>query len=180
MILQIRKTSKEDINFYKLCLENDEFRWNLYGNDNVVNWDKFLSEEDKHLKFVISKVENEITEDVAFAHFYYNQETYDYESIGGIKPQYFNTGMGLYASIALSSYLFNENPNMIINTAVFKYNQRALKVWKAIGFIVIDENEQKILLRNNLSQFNNKYVELMLKRIKVMKCYVANTFSQHT
>jgi RimJ/RimL family protein N-acetyltransferase len=167
MKFQIRNTSAKDIDFYKHCLDNSEFRWNLYGKDNAVNWDKFLSNEEKSFKFVISKIETNKVEDVAFCHFYYNRCSNDFGSIGGVAPKFFNSGMGLYAGVVAFSFLFESNSDYIFRTAVFKYNQRALKAWEAIGFKPIDETSEKIILINNYAQFYNEFVCRILKRIKI-------------
>ncbi len=63
MKFQIRKTSEKDITFYQHCFDNSEFHWNLYGNDNL-NLQKYVSNEEKHLKFIISQIDNNKVEDV--------------------------------------------------------------------------------------------------------------------
>jgi RimJ/RimL family protein N-acetyltransferase len=166
MKLQIRKTSINDIAFYRHCLDNSEFQWNLYGNDHV-NLDRFVSVEDKHFKFIISKTEDNKKEDIAFCHFYYNPKSNDYGSLGGIAPRFFNSGIGLYSSVAIFSYMFRNNPEFIFKTGVFKYNQRALKAWMAIGFRMIEETNEKIILKLTLEQFQNHFVDRILKQIQI-------------
>ena len=168
MKFKIRKTSEKDLAFYQHCFDNSEFHWNLYGNDNI-NLQKYVSKEDKHLKFIISQVDNKKTEDIAFCHFYFNPKTNDYGSLGGIAPKFFNSGLGLYSGIVIFSYLFENNPEFIFRTGVFKYNLRALKAWKAIGFKPIEETSEKIILKLTLAQFKNEFVDRILKRIELLQ-----------
>ncbi|NDV59108.1 GNAT family protein [Bacteroides sp. 519] len=163
----IRRTSIDDIEFYQHCFSNAEFKWNLYGKDNV-NLEKYISNEEKHLKFVISKVEGITIEKVAFCHFYYNPKSNDYGSLGGIIPKYFNSGTGLFTSIAIFSYMFENKPDFVFKTGVFKYNQRALKAWKAIGFEPIEETDEKIILKLTIKQFQNHLVTRILKQIQIV------------
>ncbi|MDR0973026.1 MAG: hypothetical protein LBM61_03465 [Prevotellaceae bacterium] len=167
MKIAIRNTSASDILFYKKCFDNDEFHWNLYGND-CVNLEKYLSVEDKHYKFIISKVGEYGVEDIAFCHFYYNWQTNDYGSLGGIIPKYFNTGIGLYVSVAMFAYMFKYDANLIFRTGVFKYNQRALKAWSSIGFKPTEETDSKIIMKLTFAQFENQFVKYVLGRITLL------------
>ena len=164
MKFQIRKTSEKDITFYQYCFDNLEFHWNMYGNDNL-NLKKYISIEENHLKFIISRVDNGKIEDVAFSHFYYNSNSNDYDFVGGVAPEFFNSGIGLCAGIVVLSYMFENNPEFIFKIGVFKYNRRALKASRAIGFEPIEETREKIILKLTLAQFKNEVVD-MLKRIE--------------
>lgn len=167
MKFQIRKTSENDIAFYRLCFGNTEFHWNLYGDENM-NLKRFVSNEEKHLKFIISKITDDKVEDIAFSHFYYDSKSKDYISLGGVAPKFFNSGMGLYASVAILRYMFKNNLQHTFRTGVFKYNKRALKVWEAIGFRKIKENDDKFILKLTLGQFENDLVHRILDKIETV------------
>jgi RimJ/RimL family protein N-acetyltransferase len=166
MKFHIRNTSVKDIEFYRHCFDNVEFLWNLYGNDNV-NLDKYVSDEEKHIKYIVSKVNCDKIEDVGFCHFYYDAALNEYDFVGGIVPKIFNSGIGLFASVAILSYLFSTNSNIILKSGVFKYNKRSIKMQSKLGFVLIEVTNEKIIFRNTFSQFHNDFVEWILKRIEI-------------
>jgi RimJ/RimL family protein N-acetyltransferase len=168
MKFQIRKTSEKDMAFYQHCFGNSEFCRNLYGNDKL-NLQKYVSNEEKHLKFIISQIDNEKREDVAFWHFYYNPNSNDYDLVGGVAPEFFNLGTTSCSCIAILSYMFENNPEFIFKTGVFKYNQRSLKACMAIGFKPIEETNEKIILKLTPAQFKTEFVKVVLKRIELLQ-----------
>jgi len=168
MKFAIRNTSIEDIAFYRHCFDNAEFKYYLYGNDNV-NLDKYLLAEEPHLKFVISKVNFEASEHIGFCHFYYHKALNEYCVLGGISPELFNSGVGLYASVAILSYLFRLYPKIVIHSGVFKYNQRNIKMLSAIGFQISEERADKLILKVTQQQFKTEFVKKVLKRIEILE-----------
>ncbi|MDR2652511.1 MAG: hypothetical protein LBC68_09410 [Prevotellaceae bacterium] len=133
MKFQIRNTSANDINLYKQCIEDNEFRWNLYGN-NVVKIEECTLYKGQHKKFIVSKKGNGIIEDIGFCDFYCNEEIEEYIYSGGVLAKFFNSGIGLYANVAVLSYMFTVDSNIVIKVYIYKYNQRSLKMAFAIGF----------------------------------------------
>jgi hypothetical protein len=78
MKIQIRNTSTSDIILYRQCVENEEFKYNLFGNN--LNLDAYTSIKEPHKKFVVSKIDNMKIEDFCFCHFFY-QEQEEYGSL---------------------------------------------------------------------------------------------------
>lgn len=72
--LSFRRSSLEDIDLYKICLSDEEFKYMLY-NDNIVYLEKlenYISDNGKDLKFIASiSDDGEKFKDLGFAHFYY-------------------------------------------------------------------------------------------------------------
>jgi RimJ/RimL family protein N-acetyltransferase len=134
---------------------------------NCLNINKFVSEEQQHLKHIISVISNNTVENVAFAHFYHTSILNQYDFVGGIAPKYFNSGIGVYACVTALFYFFDAFPFVVIKTDVYKYNLRSHKMLAAVGFIYEKETKEKIMLQLNLSLFKNNFVERILMRIKI-------------
>lgn len=166
MVFSFRETSISDTAFYAECFRNDEFRYMIYKNEPIDTnrLDSYVRQKDKDLKFVGSVVnKNELT-DIGFAHFYYNEEnTYTY--VGGIHPNYFNRGYGIYASIAMLALIYDLKGEIAISTGIFKHNVRSLKADLAIGFTIIKETEDKYILALAKNDFNNRFVNKVKQRI---------------
>jgi len=164
MKIQIRNTSTSDIILYRQCVENEEFKYNLFGNN--LNLDAYTSIKEPHKKFVVSKIDNMKIEDFCFCHFFY-QEQEEYFISGGILPIFFNSGIGLYACVAVLSHMFTINHEIKINTTVYKYNQRSLRMLHAIGFQLFREEENLNVLKLTNYQFDNQFVNKIRKRIEL-------------
>jgi hypothetical protein len=78
MKFQIRKTVEHDIGLYKKCLENDEFRWFLYGNNKLNIEESTFYRGKRHQKFIVSRINDDDIEDMGFCDFYYNQDIEEY------------------------------------------------------------------------------------------------------
>jgi len=167
MKLKIRNTLAKDIEFYRHCLDNTEFKYYLYGNDNV-NLDEYLLAEEPDMKFVILREKFDTSEYVGFCHFYYHYASHEYCVVGGISPELFNSGIGLYASVSILSYLFRLYPDMVIHSGVFKYNRRNIRMLSAIGFQNSEEREDKLIMKITRQHFTTEFVEKVMKRIEVV------------
>lgn len=164
MNLQIRYTISSDINLYERCVENTEFKLNLFGDNFDI--DEYTSLKEPHKKFIVSKLEGQSAEDIGFCHFFYQGQD-QYFISGGVLPKYFNSGIGLYACIAVISCMIANNPGIIVNTTVYKYNIRSMKMLFAIGFQLYNEMEEYNILKLKISQFDNKFVnQIFEKRLK--------------
>ncbi|MDR1551853.1 MAG: hypothetical protein LBS69_00090 [Prevotellaceae bacterium] len=166
MKFQIRNTVANDIAVYKKCIENNEFRWNLYGN-NVVKIEECILYKGTHKKFIVSKTDNDTIEDVGFCDFYFNKEIEEYIYSGGVLAKFFNSGIGVYANIAVLSYMFTVDSNIVIKVYIYKYNQRSLKMALAIGFQFHSETDDENILKLSVNQFDNQFVNKILKRIEI-------------
>ncbi|MDR0754329.1 MAG: GNAT family N-acetyltransferase [Prevotellaceae bacterium] len=167
MKFQIRNTLANDIAIYKKCIESNEFRWNLYGNNIVKTEECILYKEEQHKKFIVSKINTDTIEDIGFCDFYFNREIKEYIYSGGILAKFFNSGIGLYANIAVLSYMFTVDTNTVIKVYIYKYNQRSLKMAIAIGFQFYGETEDENILKLTVSKFNNQFVNKILKRLEI-------------
>jgi RimJ/RimL family protein N-acetyltransferase len=166
MKFQIRNTLASDITFYEKCIENSEFRWNLYG-DNIVKIEECILYRGQHKKFIVSKINENQIEDVGFCDFYFNQEIEEYIYSGGCLSKFFNSGIGLYANVAVISYMFAVNSNIVIKVYIYKYNQRSMRMALALGFQFYGETEDENVLKLTVNQFNNQFVNKILNRLKI-------------
>jgi RimJ/RimL family protein N-acetyltransferase len=165
MQLIIRPTTSKDIDFYKSCFDNSEFYRNVFGT-HCLNINKFVSEEQEHLKYLISVEKNQDIKNFAFAHFYYNSILNHYDLVGGINPKYFNSGMGVYACIVALSQFFVLYPLATVETQTYKYNTRSYKMLVAIGFSKRKETQEKNILELNSELYENDFVKRILMRIE--------------
>lgn len=157
-----------DIAFYAECFRNDEFHYMLYKNDpiNIHRLDSYVKQNDRDLKFVGSIVNNNELVDIGFAHFYYKGEN-AYTYVGGIHPNFFNRGYGIYASIAMLALLYDLRGEITISTGIYKHNVRSLKADLAMGFTIIKETEDKYILALKKSElYDNSFVSKILQKIE--------------
>lgn len=174
MQFAFRRTSSADIDFYKECFCNEEFRYMLYCNEpiNENRLERYVMNNGKDMKFICSiKDEYDNLKDIGFAHFYYKEEN-AYSYVGGVRPCYFNHGYGVSASIAMLSLIYDLNPNIKISTGVYKYNQRSLKADLAIGFTIINEIDEKWILKLTKDAFNNDFVKRVKLKMKYQLSFV--------
>lgn len=162
MTFQLRKTSLNDIHLYEQCLNSHEFTYMLYHGEQV-NVSKYIADNKQDRKFIVS-IKSTLNRDIGFAHFYrIKDNTYSY--VGGLLPSLFNSGLGLYASIAILSYMFEENSNYIFTTGVYNDNIRSLKMVRALGFSEKACLEDKTILCLDYRAFNNELTTLIKHRI---------------
>ena len=168
-----RKTSFEDIVLYRKCFIDEEFRYMLYCR-NAINPDcleRYVAENGTDLKFVgaLEMADGALC-DIGFAHFYH-KDNGAYTYVGGVLPAYFNSGIGVYASVAMISLLYEiKATDLVVTTGVYKYNMRSVRLLKAIGFVGVDETADKFILRLTNERFNNGLVARIKERLSYSRC----------
>ena len=163
MHLEYTKTTQQDLNTYTACLDNPEFSEMLYRGE-LVNLKKYLSDSQGDYKFVGHLVTPAERKPIGFAHFY-RRENNVFNYLGGIVPYFFNSGVGLYASVGVLSTFFSIVPNASIITGIYKFNERSLKVDLALGFVLERETEEKWILSLNPINFQNAFTDKVRQRI---------------
>lgn len=165
MKVAIRKTNVDDLPFYRLCFSNEEFYYMIY-NYEPFNIEKYVFDDGVNLRYVCAvQNENGLFRDVGFAHFYYVDDC-TYCFVGGIRPDLFNSGIGVLSSLAVISYLFDIKPDVCVTSGVFKHNPRSKKMLDALGFVRTKEDEEKILLKLTGKDFHNDFVERLMMDIE--------------
>lgn len=164
---RIRVTDESSIPLFQSCFSNKEFCDMLYNGESI-NINRYIENNGIDLKYTCSFRYSSDTSfcDLGFANCYKKVDgTYTY--VGGIKPQYFNSGLGLKGDVAMLSFIFNKNPDIILTTGVYKFNVRSLKLTKSVGFCPINETETKVLYRMKKEDFYNPFVNRILNSITV-------------
>ncbi len=162
-----RQTHTLDIGFYAECFQSREFQNMLYGDEQIsLNFlKKYIQYNADDLKFICALQTKEgESVNVGFAHFYHKEQNI-YTYVGGIHPKYFNTGIGVYASVAVLDLLYDLKNDSIIKTGVYKYNTRSFKMLQAIGFVVSCDTNDKTMMELSPDSFNNKFVEILKSKI---------------
>ena len=166
MQFSFRRTQDSDYSFYSECFHNDEFQYMMYGSDplKLHQLEKYISRNDGDLKFVVSAEDRGDSFRVGFAHFYLREDG-RYSYVGGLHPAFFNSGIGVLASVAAISLFFDIYPNIALVTGIFKHNTRSLKIHLSLGFKQFRETEEKTILALNKEDFNNDFVRSIRTRI---------------
>lgn len=169
MFFQFRLATISDLPLYKHCFANDEFHYMLY-NREPINIDRYVNHGKDDFVFICSiKNTQDSFVDFGFVHFYYKEEN-NYTYVGGLIPEYFNSGLGVYTSIAILDYMFNQIDKLVITTGVFKHNIRSLKMLKKIGFCQIKDVGDKEILKLTASTFNNQFTKHLKQNIIYSVC----------
>lgn len=162
-----KQTTETDLPFYTECFQNKEFQYMLYGNSplKLCQLANYTAKNNKDYKFVFSSENEGVMVTLGFTHFYYKIDN-QYIYIGGIHPDYFNSGLGVSASIAALSLFYDFNGQASFETGIYKHNLRSLRLHLAIGFVITEESKEKYILSLDKEGFNNKFVFNVKKRIK--------------
>lgn len=138
----------------------------LYGDCplKLSQLDNYISKNNKDYKFVILLEKGAKIITIGFVHFYYNFDN-QYTYVGGIHPDFFNSGLGALASVAALSLFYEINRQASFDTAIYKHNLRSLRLHLAIGFIIVNETEEMYFLFLNKENFNNNFVMNVRRRI---------------
>lgn len=166
MNLFFKRTTESDIPFYTDCFQNREFQYMIYGDSplNLIQLKNYIDRNDRDYKFVVTLEKHSENVTIGFVHFYYyNENTYTF--VGGLLPKYINSGLGVSASIAALSLLFEIKKHVSIETGIYKHNPRSLKIMLAIGFIITEEKKEKYILLLDNDGFNNDFVLNIRKKI---------------
>lgn len=164
---QIRSTDDSSLPLLQCCFSNKEFCNMLYG-DAHVNINKYIENNGVDIKYTCSFRTSNNTPyyDLGFANCYKKADGC-YTYIGGINPQYFNTGLGVKGDVAMLSFIFDRHPNIKLTTGVYKYNVRSIKLTQAVGFYPIGETDSVMLFRMEKENFHNPFVERIQKVISI-------------
>lgn len=147
MNIKIRPLTDSDIQTYRICYGNAEFKHFIYG-DKSINIDdsfsKLIGEKNNRTEayLVLSKDGNSDSEYgvVGFCSFTMRQEypikiskeTYTFN--GGILPTLFNTGMGIFACASLLKLFFFKHLDSDLYASTFGDNIRSSRMLIALGF----------------------------------------------
>ena len=156
----LRKVIPSDISLFQQCFDNKEFAHNIGEVDPM----KIISLKSPHVVLIVSILKQNEKCDIGFCSFYH-QETGSYLYLGGIHPKYFDSGYGLYASIAVLSYMFDVMEADEINTVVYNYNKRSLRMLLSIGFIETKTENNLHVLKLGKKVFPNEFAKLIKQKI---------------
>ena len=139
----------------------------MYGNDplKLHQLEKYISRNNTDLKFVASIEERDERIRIGFAHFYLREDG-RYSYVGGLHPTFFNSGVGVSASVSAISLFFDIYPNIDLVTGIFKHNTRSLRIHLALGFKQFRETEEKVILALKREDFNNDFVRSVRTRLE--------------
>lgn len=162
-----RPTTDEDFDLYLRCFKNEEFQNMMYYNSpiKVLYLKDYIAQNDKDFKLICSvkKFDRSII-NLGFVHIYYKSENL-YSYVGGILPQYFNSGLGLYASAAMLSYLTSKYNSWKIQTTIYKHNIRSLKIHLRLGFKIISDESNRFCMELTPNSFRNDFSMSISSRI---------------
>lgn len=161
-----KQATISDLPFYYECFFDKEFQYMLYGNSplKLSQLENYIAKNSKDYKFVISLDKQVKNCMVGFAHFYHNFDN-QYTYVGGIHPNFFNSGLGTLASTAALSLFYDINEQASFDTAIYKHNLRSLRLHLALGFNIIKETEEMYYLSLNKDDFNNDFAMNIRKRL---------------
>lgn len=166
MHFYFKQTTESDLSFYSECFHNSEFQYMLYGNSplNLNKLRTYIARNSKDYKFVCILENQGKKVTIGFAHFYHNSFN-RYTYVGGLHPNYFNSGLGALASVAALSLFYDINGQITaIDTGVYKHNLRSLKLNLAIGFVITEEKEDMYMLLLDKKCFSNGFVLKMKEK----------------
>lgn len=183
MNILIRSLQKEDLNIYKTCYSNSEFKHFIYGDKNIEIEDLFirlLENANSHQESYVVFYNNDglITtyNPVGFCNFlkydYYpfeiSKETFAIN--GGLQPILFNSGLGIFSCASLLHFFFLNHPNSDLYASAFEDNLRSAKMLCAFGFKQMEQtwyNKKHFIL--NHERFSNcKFSSNILSRITLV------------
>lgn len=179
MNILIRRMDANDINMYRLCYGDTEFKHFIYGDKPIdidATFNKLLNEPNGNLEsFVV--LYKEVNEDaykyIGFCNFLkhpeypfpINKETFAFN--GGILPDFFNSGFGIYACVSLLKLYFVRHPKSDLYASTFQDNRRSAKMLTSMGFEQMSENwfcKNHFLLTSD-NFYRSSFVNRLLSRI---------------
>jgi len=156
----LRKVSPNDIPLFQQCFDNKEFAHNIGEVDPF----KIISLKSPHVVLIVSVLKQNEKCDIGFCSFYH-QEKGSYLYLGGIHPKYFNSGYGLYTNVAVLSYMFDVMDANEINTVVYNYNKRSLRMLLSVGFIETRTENDLRVLKLKKETFTNEFTRWIKQKI---------------
>ncbi len=182
MNIRIRPLTDCDIQTYRMCYRNAEFKHFIYG-DKPVDIDesffKLVGKKGNGMEayLVLSKESNSDSaySVVGFCSFMIRPKypikvrnnTYTFN--GGILPLLFNTGMGIFACASLLRLFFTKHPDSDLYASTFSDNVRSSKMLMALGF---EHSEQRLYGKNHFLLdakhfFENDFVIRLMSHIQL-------------
>lgn len=184
MVIQIRRLQKYDIDFYRQCYSNSEFKRYIYGHKEIdVNdlFKKLLEGTseccESYIVLLLNKHDMSTSpySAIGFCNFQ-KREIYPFQIIketfaisGGLTPSLINRGYGIYACASMIKLFFNTHQESLLYASTFDYNVRSAKMLTALGFRQLDQNwyGKKHFLLDRASFYYNSFVKKILSHIVV-------------
>ena len=91
----------------------------------------------------------------------------EYWFSGAIVERYYNSGIGVYACIAMLDNFFRSHPDCVIRSGVFTENTRSLKMLLKVGFEQVEKSDDGFRLRLTGDAFRNDFVEHLKHRYDI-------------
>lgn len=147
MNILIRALRDCDIQTYRMCYSDAEFKHFIYGDkpiDIEESFCKLFKKKDDELEAYLVLYKDDKCDEaykvVGFCIFLKHpeypfevrKETYAFN--GGILPVYFNTGMGIFACASLLRLFFLRHPDSDLYASTFNDNVRSARMLMALGF----------------------------------------------
>lgn len=182
MNILIRTLRDCDIHTYRMCYSNAEFKHFIYG-DKPIDIEESFSKlvrkrgDDLEAYMVLYKEHknDEAYRVVGFCNFLKHpeypfevrKETYTFN--GGILPILFNTGMGIFACVALLKLFTIKHPYSDLYASTFHDNTRSAKMLMALGFERLQQcwyGKNHFILDAKL-YMENDFVKRLISRIQL-------------
>lgn len=168
MNIYIRPSTINDSDFYMKCFTNKEFVEMLCYHEEW-NIDDYLKNEKDDIHVICSTEIGNRTQDICFAHFINNGGNC-FTIIGGVLPNYFNSGIGVLCGAAAIFYFFESHRNHTLIGGVFFHNERSLRMQMALGFKKIREQKGRHILQLTENDFRyNSFTNRILRDINIIK-----------
>ncbi|MCM1502751.1 MAG: hypothetical protein NC115_08830 [Bacteroidales bacterium] len=181
MVIKIKKSIGDNyIDTYQNFFDNKEFRYLFWGHKpiNISEW--LESNKDVYERYYVYVVKKSHLEQESYVGFFHIRPIPENVKLmvapdahvsisGGLNPQLFNIGIGIYSCVAMIDYYFKKNPDKIIYASTFSYNMRSLKMLMGIGFIKLDctlyDKNHVILTKTDF--YNSSITKYTINRVNV-------------
>lgn len=159
----LSETTANDIELYERCFTQESFRAaydvSILQSELSLKISEIALRTYKDVKRFVLYYKSE---PISFCHFLVSGNTATVS--GGLTPELFNTGKGVFAAVIFYDFYFNVLVGKILFAEIQKDNLRSLRMHKALGFIEISSND-KIKLKLVVNQFPNAFTKRLLSRL---------------
>ena len=167
MIVKIRLAKDTDSALFKKCFDDKEFLQMLFFEEPY-NFDYYLYDGNDRIRIVFSILNDKNDfEDVGFVLFQNNGGNC-FTIIGGVIPEYYNTGIGVFCAVGAITFMFSKFSCCRIIAGVFFHNIRSYKMQLALGFKKIGEQSGRHIIQLNEVDFDNPFVNRIKARIELI------------
>lgn len=180
MYIKVKRLDKHDFHIYQNCYQNAEFKYYIYGKKDIDIKKTFeillsISNNCGEYYAVSYKLNNDdsVYKDMGFCNFRQyekypfktDQETYAIN--GGVLPELFNKGYGIYGCVSLVYLFFINHPLSLLYASTFSYNNRSSKMLSALGFKRLKESiyDKNHFIINKDDFMNNGFVTQILNNL---------------